>query len=113
MIITKCNKLVRDNVPQIIEKAGKVCVVETLDGKEYMDNLMKKLQEEVAEFLYECNKENDEEAIKELADITEVIYAIVEEIGMDIKAFERIRKAKKLKSGGFEKKILLKEVIEI
>lgn len=42
-------KLVRDNIPAIIEKNGETCVTRTLSDKEYEDALMNKLQEEVAE----------------------------------------------------------------
>ena len=44
-------KLVRDNIPAIIEKNGETCVTRTLSDKEYEDALMNKLQEEVAELL--------------------------------------------------------------
>lgn len=38
-------KLVRDNIPAIIEKNGETCVTRTLSDKEYEDALMNKLQE--------------------------------------------------------------------
>ena len=44
-------KLVRDNIPAIIEKNGETCVTRTLSDKEYEDALTNKLQEEVAELL--------------------------------------------------------------
>lgn len=46
-----CQKLVRDNIPAIIEKNGETCVTRTLSDKEYEDALTNKLQEEVAELL--------------------------------------------------------------
>lgn len=44
-------KLVRDNIPAIIEKNGETCVTRKLTDKEYETALAEKLQEEVAELL--------------------------------------------------------------
>lgn len=38
-------KLVRDNIPAIIEKNGETCVTRKLTDKEYEDALAEKLQE--------------------------------------------------------------------
>lgn len=46
-----CQKLVRDNIPAIIEKNGETCVTRKLTDKEYEDALAEKLQEEVKELL--------------------------------------------------------------
>ena len=44
------NKLVRDKIPEIIEKAGKTPVSHILSDKEYISELDKKLNEECAEY---------------------------------------------------------------
>lgn len=106
------NKLIRDNIPQIMKTAGKAFEVEIMDDEQYLGKLVEKLQEEMGEFLAEFNAENGENAIEELADIQEVLYAIINAVGMDIPMFERIRVAKATKNGAFEKKLLLKHVIE-
>lgn len=108
----KYDKLIRDKIPEIIEKSGKTCVVEVMDDETYMDKLSAKLKEELAEVETELKNNNDEAAIKELADLQEVILAIVDAIGVDRESFERIRKSKVVSNGAFEKKLLLKEVIE-
>jgi len=36
-------KLVRDNIPDIIKKSGKDCVIEIMDDVEYVKELNKKL----------------------------------------------------------------------
>ena len=41
------NKLVRDLIPTIIEKNGDTCTTKILDDKEYLDELNKKLLEDV------------------------------------------------------------------
>lgn len=108
----KYDKLIRDKIPEIIEKSGKKCVFEVMDDETYMDKLSAKLKEELAEVETELKNNNDEAAIKELADLQEVILAIVDAIGVDRESFERIRKSKVASNGAFEKKLLLKEVIE-
>lgn len=52
------------------------------------------------------------EDIEEIADIIEVLYAIVEFKGMSVKDLEKIRLEKVKKRGAFKKRLLLKEVIE-
>lgn len=108
----KYDKLIRDKIPEIIEKSGKKCVVEVMDDETYMDKLSAKLKEELAEVETELKNNNDEAAIKELADLQEVILAIVDAIGVDRESFERIRKSKVASNGAFEKKLLLQEVTE-
>lgn len=99
------NKLVRDNIPEIIRNNNETPITKTLSNDEYLRELKTKLQEEVDEFL----ESND---IAELADILEVVDALstandssLNEV-MDIK----IRKAEK--NGKFENKIFLIEVQE-
>ena len=89
----KYNKLVRDKIPGIIKKKGETSIFHTANKKEYWEGLKQKLKEEVEEFLRKPNEE-------ELADILEVIYAICE-----------FKKIKKKERGGFEKKIILEEII--
>ncbi len=104
------NKLVRDKIPEIIEASGATCECDILQDESYANALSMKLQEEVAEFLQEFNAENDEEAIKELADIQEVILAIVDLIGVEREKFELIRQSKVKRNGEFKKQIMLKSV---
>jgi predicted house-cleaning noncanonical NTP pyrophosphatase (MazG superfamily) len=99
------NKLVRDLIPEVIEIAGKTAVTEILDDEQYRISLDLKLAEEMDE--YQRSKE-----VEELADILEVIYAIVETKGMTINDLELLRKEKADKRGAFRDKIFLKEVLD-
>ena len=36
---TICNKLIRDNIPEIIEKSGKECDVKVLDDEEVLNTI--------------------------------------------------------------------------
>lgn len=85
------NKLIRDKIPEIMEKDGKTFELRTLSDIEYRDMLDKKLHEELKE--YEEASDNDQ--VAELADIVEVIHAIVESKELSIEQFEQIRLAKK------------------
>ena len=68
------NKLVRDRIPEIIEKSGNKCIIEILSNEEYIEMLDKKLDEELAEY-------HKVENIEELADLLEVIYACAQARG--------------------------------
>lgn len=99
------NKLVRDKIPEIIEASGKTCSCETLEDKQYIEFLNKKLLEEVHEYL-------ESGTVEELADIGEVMHAILNYKGIPSEEFQRVRNEKLQNRGGFRKRILLKEVME-
>ena len=99
------DKLVRDKVSEIIEASGKTCETEILSDEEYLQMLDKKLDEELAEYHQEQN-------IEELADLLEVLYATAKAKGYSIEELDRVRIEKRKARGGFDKKILLKKVIE-
>ncbi len=99
----KVKKLVRDNIPEIIRSGREVPIFRSLEANEFREELGKKLQEEVGEFLAEYSKE-------ELADVLEVIYAFVKYKKFDMGEIEKIRKEKKFKNGGFDKKLYLEYV---
>ncbi|MBG9549645.1 phosphoribosyl-ATP pyrophosphohydrolase [Cytobacillus firmus] len=101
------NKLVRDQIPEIIEKTGKKFSTRILDDNEYIKELKKKSFEELQEYV-ETN--NNEDAIEELADVLEIIHALAEYHGASIEEVEEIRTQKAEKRGGFKEKIFLIEV---
>ncbi len=101
----KYNKLVRDRIPEIIKASGKACVTEFLSDNEYLRMIDAKLDEELVEYHKEQN-------VEELADLLEVIYAAAKARGYTLEQLEIVRAEKASKRGTFEKKILLKEVIE-
>lgn len=97
------NKLVRDKIIEIIHQDDKHCTYDILSKDECIIKLEEKLSEELEEYL--ASKE-----IEELADLQEVIYALIELKGYSKKEFEAIRLMKVDKRGAFNKRILLKEV---
>ena len=103
------NKLVRDNIPSIIISNGGKPYTRILDDKDYKDELEKKLLEEYNEVI---NTTNQEERIEELADMLEIIETLANVEGKELKDVIETAKNKKLKKGGFDKKIYLEKVIE-
>lgn len=99
------NKLVRDKIPEIITASGRTCSTEILSEEDYLKMVDAKLDEELAEYHKDQN-------LEELADLLEVLYAAVHARGYTIEQLERVRSDKLIQRGGFEKKILLREVIE-
>lgn len=99
------NKLVRDKIPEIIKNDNCKPITKVLNDEEYIKELNKKLKEETNEYLNDNN-------VEELADIVEVIYAILDSKNVSIEEFETIRKLKVEKRGAFKNKIFLEKSIE-
>ena len=99
------NKLVRDNIPAIIEAKGAACETEILSDTDYLHLLDAKLDEELAEYHQDQN-------IEELADLMEVIYACAKARGYTVAELEAVHAEKAAKRGGFDRKVLLKTVTE-
>ena len=100
------NKLVRDRIPEIIEKSGRICAVELLSDEEYLHMVDAKLDEELAEYHQEQN-------IEELADLLEVIRAAAVARGYTLEQLEEVRAAKADERGTFADKLFLKDVITL
>ena len=100
------HKLVRDKIPQIIRAQGKTCVTEILPEETYREMVDAKLQEELTEY-------QESKSLEELADLLEVMEAAVKARGYTWEELLAVRDEKREKRGGFEDRILLKEVIEL
>lgn len=100
------NKLVRDKIPGIIRAQGKQCQVSILEDDQYLASLNLKLGEELREYLQHGE-------VEELADLVEVVYAILEHQGMSVQEFEEVRLTKLGERGGFAKRFYLETVSEI
>lgn len=97
------NKLVRDRIPEIIQASGRTCQVRTLDADTYLIRLREKLAEEMAEY-------QADHSVPELADLVEVVQALVEARGLTWEEFEEIRRQKREERGGFARRLLLESV---
>ena len=74
------NKLVRDKIPEKIEKNGEEAVTAELNKELFSSLLKRKLVEEALEVL---DSKNDEDIIAELADILEVLDGILSQYQID------------------------------
>ncbi|GAW90948.1 hypothetical protein Nther_0786 [Calderihabitans maritimus] len=101
------NKLVRDRIPEIIEKDGKKPVISRIrDKKTLKEMLVSKLKEEVEEYCLSLE-------LTELADILEVIRALVHNIhNIKFSDVEKLREEKERERGGFNEGIILEKVVD-
>jgi len=100
------NKLVRDKIPEIIKNNGANAVnTKILNNEEYLKALNTKLVEELNEYLSSGE-------IEELADLEEVLRAILDAKNTSYSDFEEIRINKVNKRGAFKNKIFLESVDE-
>jgi len=97
--MTSYNKLVRDKIPEMLDKKGISYEQRIASDDEYKQELIKKLVEEVGEF-------QEENVIEELADVIEVLEAL--KTLPEYQDVESVRLKKKEDRGGFEKRLILK-----
>lgn len=97
------NKLVRDNIPNIIIENGEKPITRVLTDEEYIRELNLKIEEEVKEYLLDFS-------VEELADIEEVIRAILDYKNVSYEEFENVRLNKVNKRGAFKERIFLERV---
>jgi len=102
------SKLVRDKIPEILEKKGIKGEIRILDNdSEFLSALCNKLLEEVNEFIDVSSDTNDVRIKEELADVLEVINTICKLKKYDFNSIEQIRGKKRLERGGFDKRIFI------
>lgn len=101
------NKLVRDNIIDIIKNNGEEPIYSILDDSNYVSCLEKKLYEEYLEVI----EASGDDRIEELADMLEVIEALAKTCNKTLEDVLLVKNNKKNKRGGFEKKIFLKKVL--
>lgn len=94
------NKLVRDRIPDIISQNGGTAITKTLNDEEYAKCLKEKLAEEVQEFL-------SSDSVEELADIFQVILAILDKRGIPFERFEEMLHQKAREKGEFKDRLFL------
>jgi predicted house-cleaning noncanonical NTP pyrophosphatase (MazG superfamily) len=98
-------KLVRDRIPEIIEKDGKEFSAHQARGDRLKDYAMKKLQEEVQEFV-------ENPSAEEAADIMEIMNFLCNRLGIHESTILAEATAKRVARGGFEMGFILEWVEE-
>ncbi|MEU3712189.1 nucleoside triphosphate pyrophosphohydrolase [Streptomyces catenulae] len=95
-------KLVRDEIPRIIQESGADPHWHVAGPQEYRRRLRHKLSEEVREVL----GADESSAPDELADVMEVVHALAGDLGVGPEELEAIRKSKAAARGGFAGRVV-------
>ncbi len=96
-------KLVRDRIPELINRNGGEAHTRRLSDEEFATALARKLVEEAEEFAATPTAE-------ELADVLEVVRALATAAGSSLDAVEAVRRAKAAERGAFDERLLLESV---
>lgn len=104
---TEYDKLIRDRIPEVIAESGEDPVTRRVEGEEYDEYLADKLVEEATEFR-EARADDREDADGELADVLEVLGALLDR--RDRERVDRLRTDKAAERGGFAEGIVLERV---
>lgn len=100
-------KLIRDKIPEIIEAAGKRYGVGVLEEAAYREALAAKLVEEGQEVAAAVGLGTRQEQVKELADVYEVLDALLTATGITHEEVAAVQAARHKERGGFAKRLWL------
>ena len=103
-------KLVRDRIPEIIEKKGRTPFTRQIHGKEFKESLGRKILEEAYELFSEWTKGDPELILKESADLLEITLAAISAHGFTLEDLLSKRQILAEERGGFKNKIFLENV---
>lgn len=100
-----CEKLVRDNIPEIIRAKGESCVTRVAKNRrEALAFTLKKLDEEKSEFMLA----DRDHALEECADMHEVVCALAELFGFTREELLIAAEKKRRERGGFSGQIIMR-----
>jgi len=99
------DKLVRDKIPEILSKQNKKYKCHIATGDELREMLREKVLEEIGEYM-------SNPCLEELADVYEVLEAVVKAEGYTLTDIEEYRIEKRQTNGGFSQSIILEYVEE-
>ncbi|RNJ27007.1 nucleoside triphosphate pyrophosphohydrolase [Halosegnis longus] len=99
------DKLVRDDVPDLLRRDGKRVATHTADDAEYVERLNAKLDEEIAEY-------REDGTLEELADVLEVVYALAAAEGATRSELEELRAEKADRNGRFIDRVVVESVAD-
>ena len=97
------NKLIRDNIPDIIRQHQVNFETKILSEEQYRQALRQKLLEEAAE----AATANDENLVMELADLYEVIDALMAVYGISLETVQETQNQRRRERGGFTQRLML------
>ena len=96
-------KLVRDNIPDIINSTGEDCKYHYAGEEEFKTYLFEKLREELVEFI-------EKPSVEEAADMWEAFTEILFVHGIQLANVKEYASVKRLERGGFQARIILEDV---
>ena len=99
------DKLVRDRIPEIMDGAGVRYEVAALDPDAFRDALLAKVVEEAEELRAAAS---GGEVTKEIADVFEVLDALMALDGIDAGEVFEVQAARRRDRGGFERRLVLR-----
>ena len=97
------NKLVRDRIPEILTEVGLYFETIALSEADYPQALRKKIIEEAKEVA----EANPEQLLTELADLYEVMDALIETYGISPEDVRKKQNHRRSERGGFNERIQL------
>lgn len=103
-MIKKYNKLIRDRILEIIEADGEKPYFRTLNKKQYLKEIKKKILEETKELIKAKNKK---EIINEIVDIQELIDVLISKLDLTKLQIQKQQEIKRKRRGGFKKRLFL------
>jgi predicted house-cleaning noncanonical NTP pyrophosphatase (MazG superfamily) len=103
------NKLVRDRIPEIIRSQGHQPVTYVLDDEQYQAALLAKLLEEAQE----AQSAPADDLLAELADVLEVLQAMVAAQGTSWEELLSVAGGKRAERGAFADRIFLEYVEQV
>ena len=98
-----CDELIREN--------ARLTIQHEVD-RQKMEALERQIEDQAANIASLEAHSYAREDLEELADLLEVMQAVVKARGWTLEELEQLRADKAARRGGFEKKILLKEILE-
>ena len=96
-------KLVRDNIPSIIERSGRKCTWSVASNDTYVSLLFEKMYEECAEL-------REEKSLEEAADVYEVFVSLLSALDLNMSEVIKFAENKRLNNGSFSNRIILNQV---
>ncbi|WP_293321175.1 nucleoside triphosphate pyrophosphohydrolase [Phenylobacterium sp.] len=97
----RVEKLIRDGLPQMMQDQGLSVFCHRLDDRAFLEALKAKLVEEAQEVA----AAEPDDLVEELADVSEVMMALIAAAGLTQEAVEAARLAKLAQRGGFDGRI--------
>jgi predicted house-cleaning noncanonical NTP pyrophosphatase (MazG superfamily) len=99
------DKLIRDRIPDVMDRAGVRYELTVLPDDAFRAALLAKAVEETEELRAATHRDD---VITELADVLEVLDAVMRLEGIDVEEVRAVQAARREARGGFERRVMLR-----